>query len=52
VPDAVNRETRDVKELKPDNPRAVRRGERQVEGYRKELEETTGKPWTGKVETY
>ena len=50
--DAVNWEKRDVKELKPDNPRAVRRGEKQLEGYKQELEETTGEEWTGQVETY
>jgi hypothetical protein len=50
--DAVNWETREVKELKPDNPAAIRRGQRQVERYRKELEEMTGEPWTGTVETY
>jgi hypothetical protein len=48
----VNWEKRDVKELKPDHPRAVRRGERQLEGYKQELEETTGEEWTGQVETY
>src|SRR5688572_10909838 len=31
-PDAVNWETRDVVELKPDNPPAIRRGLRQVVG--------------------
>jgi len=41
-----------VKELKPNNPSAMRRGERQVEGYRKELEQVTGEKWTGVVETY
>lgn len=35
--DAVNWGKRDVKELKPDNPRAVRRGEKQLEGYKQEL---------------
>jgi hypothetical protein len=50
--DAVNWEARTVKELKPDTPRAVRRGEKQVEGYRRELEEMTGESWTGTVETY
>ncbi|MEW6747783.1 MAG: hypothetical protein AB1486_34075 [Planctomycetota bacterium] len=50
--DAVNAETRDVRELKPDNPRAVKRGEKQVEGYRKELGETTGEKWTSGVDTY
>jgi len=50
--DAVNWEKRHVKELKPDNPRAKREGERQVERYRRELERMTGEPWTGSVETY
>jgi hypothetical protein len=50
--DAVNPETQEVKELKPDNPRAIKRGERQVEEYRRELEETEGGSWKGTVETY
>jgi hypothetical protein len=50
--DAVNYENREVKELKPDNPRAQKRGERQVEGYRRELEEERGGEWKGKVESY
>lgn len=51
-PDAVNWGTREVRELKPDNPRAIRLGERQVEGYRQELEQVTGKPWSAQVDTY
>ena len=50
--DAVNAETRTVKELKPNNPRAVQCGERQVECYRQELEQSTGQEWTSAVETY
>ncbi len=50
--DAVEWETRTVRELKPDNPRAVRRGQRQVEGYRQELEDLTGESWTGVVDVY
>jgi Restriction endonuclease fold toxin 9 len=50
--DAVNYKTREVVELKPNNPNAVRRGEKQVEGYRKELENVTGECWTCRVETY
>jgi hypothetical protein len=50
--DAVNYENREVKELKPDNPRAQKRGERQVEGYRRELEEERGGEWKGKVDSY
>jgi RHS repeat-associated core domain len=52
VPDAIDPENRTVRELKLDNPRAVRTGERQVEAYRQELEETTGESWTGVVDTY
>jgi hypothetical protein len=50
--DAVNLETKQVKELKPDNARAVKRGEKQVEGYRQEFEKEHGGDWTGSVETY
>ncbi|ACR13961.1 Rhs family protein [Teredinibacter turnerae T7901] len=50
--DAVNWETREVVELKPNNPNAIRRGEKQVEGYRQELQCTTGECWTSRVETY
>ncbi|HZI05908.1 MAG TPA: hypothetical protein VEZ71_17895 [Archangium sp.] len=50
--DAVNAEKKDVKELKPNNPRAIKRGEKQVETYRRELEERRGGQWTGQVETY
>lgn len=50
--DAVNPADRVVKELKPNNPRAVRAGEKQVDAYRTELEEMTGETWTGVVETY
>lgn len=51
-PDAVDLENRIVRELKPDNARAIRRGERQVEGYKNELEQLTGEKWTSKVDTY
>jgi hypothetical protein len=51
-PDAVNWDTQTVKELKPDNHRAIQRGEKQLEGYRKELENMTGEKWTGILETY
>ena len=51
-PDAVNWGTREVRELKPDNARAVRRGERQVEEYRRELEQMTGDLWKSYVDTY
>ena len=50
--DALNWETREVVELKPNNPRAIRRGEKQVEEYRQELESITDECWTCRVETY
>lgn len=50
--DAVNPITREVIELKPNNARAIRTGERQVERYVQELEQLTGQKWTGRVETY
>jgi hypothetical protein len=51
-PDAIDYENSVVRELKPDNPRAIRRGERQVERYRRELEVLTGRAWRGIVDTY
>lgn len=51
-PDAVNFDKKKVRELKPDSERAVKRGEKQVEGYRKELEKVTGDDWTSAVDTY
>jgi RHS repeat-associated protein len=51
-PDAVDWTNREVRELKPDNPRAVSRGERQVEKYRLELENVTGESWTSTVDVY
>lgn len=48
----MNETTREVIELKPNNPRAIRKGQTQVQGYVDELQETTGQPWTGRVETY
>lgn len=50
--DAVNVKTREVIELKPNNPQAIARGEKQVEAYRKELEQMLGGTWTSKVVTY
>ena len=53
--DAVDRSKLIIKELKPNNPRAIRRGLRQLERYKKGLEkihpETKGK-WKTILETY
>ena len=51
-PDAIDVENRVVRELKPDNARAIRRGQKQLEGYKKELEQMTGDKWTGHLDTY
>jgi hypothetical protein len=52
--DAINWETHEVIELKPNNPRAIREGEKQLQDYLDELNEAYpgDKPWTGRVETY
>lgn len=50
--DAVNFEERHVKELKPDNPRAMTKGEKQVEAYRQELQKEYGGNWRSSVEGY
>ncbi|CAO5682427.1 MAG: hypothetical protein HEEMFOPI_01669 [Holosporales bacterium] len=51
-PDAIDWANREVRELKPDNARAIARGERQVAGYKTELEEITGESWTSIVDVY
>ena len=38
-----------MRELKPNNARAIVHGERQVDGFRKELESMTGETWTSVV---
>jgi len=51
--DALNKKTGEVNELKPNNPRAVKKGEKQVEHYRKELQKLyPKKKWRSKVDTY
>ncbi len=50
--DAYNSETKEVRELKPNNPRAIARGEKQVEQYCRECDEAYGSGHTGTVETY
>jgi hypothetical protein len=50
--DGLNPETCEIKELKPDNERAKKRGEKQLQQYKKELEELTGKEHKATLETY
>ena len=51
-PDAVDWENHIVRELKPDNSRAIQRGWNQVRRYLNELFEITGDAWTAFVDTY
>lgn len=52
--DAVSQSEVTVRELKPNNKKAIRKGQRQVEKNRKELEGNDSKKrqWKGKVDTY
>lgn len=51
--DGINFGTREVIELKPNNPRAIRLGNQQLEGYLAKLNvQFPGEPWTGRVVTY
>jgi RHS repeat-associated protein len=50
--DGYNPTTKEVIEIKPDNARATRRGQKQVEGYCKECDQTQGPGHTGRVQTY
>ncbi|MER9683903.1 hypothetical protein NKJ23_32335, partial [Mesorhizobium sp. M0184] len=50
--DAINEAAKIVKELKPDNPRAIKRGEAALKAYIKAAEVRFGGVWTGILETY
>jgi hypothetical protein len=50
--DGYNAAEKQVLELKPDNQRAVRRGERQVGGYCSECDQTYGAGHSGRVQAY
>ncbi|MCC6262136.1 MAG: hypothetical protein IT169_01050 [Bryobacterales bacterium] len=50
--DAYNKTDKRVVELKPANPRAVNRGEKQVKQYCKECDDVYGPGHTGEVRTY
>lgn len=51
-PDAIDWKNNVVRELKPDNPRAITRGLKQVQNYAKELSRMTGEIWKYFVDTY
>jgi len=50
--DRYNPEIGHIREIKPNNARQIRKGKKQVEGYRVEMEEVTGKPHTTEVTPY
>ena len=53
VQTTANLQTREVLELKPNNPRQIRLGNQQLNDYIAELNEMyPGEPWTGRVVTY
>lgn len=41
-----------IREIKPNNPRQLRNGQKQVESYRQEMEQKTGRPHTTEVTPY
>jgi hypothetical protein len=51
-PDAVSFSQNIVRELKPDNLKAIAGGWRQVNGYKAYLEELTGEAWAAFVDVY
>jgi hypothetical protein len=50
--DAIDRKNKKILELKPNNPRAIADGERQVQGYVDAMNERFGGGWSGEVVTY
>jgi RHS repeat-associated protein len=50
--DALNDALKHIKELKPDNNNAVRKGYKQLNEYLDELNQTKDDGWTGEVVTY
>lgn len=51
-PDAVNSTARIVRELKPNNPKAIARGLVQAKRYARELQKTFGGVWTYIIDVY
>ena len=50
--DALNDSLKHVIELKPNNLEAIKRGEKQIEMYLDELNQTKEGGWTGDIWTY
>ena len=52
IPDAIDRVNRIVRELKPNNPRAIAKGISQARAYAKQLQKQFGGKWKIAVDTY
>ena len=50
--DAIDIQSRIVRELKPNNPRTIQDGSRQLERYRQELQREFGGTWTSFMDIY
>jgi hypothetical protein len=50
--DRYNKEKGHIREIKPDNARQERAGNRQLERYKKAMEKATGKPQTTELTKY
>ena len=50
--DRYDEEKAHIREIKPDNPRGERSGQRQLERYKTEMENSTGRPHTTELTTY
>ena len=50
--DAINFDEKIVRELKPDTPSGIAKGNSQLAEYVAQLEEQTGDTWTGFLDTY
>jgi len=50
--DRYNEEQAHIREIKPDNPRAIKQGQKQAEGYKDGMEAKTGRPHTTEVTPY
>ena len=51
-PDFVEVKTRTIYELKPNNPRAIKRGHKQLETYKKRFEQEYGGEWNTVLDLY
>jgi RHS repeat-associated protein len=50
--DAIDFENKTIYELKPNNPKAIKRGEKQLSGYKEAMEKETGGQWKVVLDKY